>query len=354
VDLDTGARLYALRPTLRLNPASVEKLYTSSTALLRMGPDARLDTPVLASALPDAAGRLRGDLILKGGGDPTLGPWAMDQLARSIARNGLTRVTGRVIGDETAFDARRGPPSSGYATSLYVGPLSALSYNEGRTGLRSPAFQLSPAQFAADALTRALRRHRVRVRRAARQGVAPATAAPLTTWESPPLSTVVRLMNLPSDNFYAETLIKQLGARYGGTGSTAAGAAVVRATAATFGAHPAIVDGSGLSRADRTSPRDVVRLLAGMRADPVAGPVLEASLPVAGLSGTLTTRMRATAARGRCQAKTGTLSDVSALAGYCDTTAGRHVAFAFLMNGVNPAGARRLQDRMTAVLAALR
>jgi D-alanyl-D-alanine carboxypeptidase/D-alanyl-D-alanine-endopeptidase (penicillin-binding protein 4) len=63
--------------------------------------------------------------------------------------------------------------------------------------------------------------------------------------------------------------------------------------------------------------------------------------------------MRATAARGRCHAKTGTLSDVSALAGYCDTTAGRHVAFAFLMNGVDPAGARRLQDRMTAVLATL-
>jgi serine-type D-Ala-D-Ala carboxypeptidase/endopeptidase (penicillin-binding protein 4) len=354
VDLDTGARLFAARATLRLAPASVEKLYTSSTALLRMGPNGRIETGVLTRGLPDATGRLRGDLILKGGGDPTLGPWAMDQLARTIAQAGLTRVTGRVIGDETAFDARRGPPSSGYTTSIYVGPLSALSFNEGRTGLRSPAFQLSPPQFAADALTRALEHRGVAVRGAARRGVAPAGAVPLLSWESPPLATVLRLMNLPSDNFYAETLVKQLGARYGGAGTTAAGAAVVRATVARFGARPQVVDGSGLSRADRTAPRDVVRLLAGMHADPVAGPALADSLPVAGRSGTLVTRMRGTAATGRCRAKTGTLSDVSALAGYCDTTAGRHVAFAFLMNGVNPTAARRLQDRMTAALATLR
>ena len=61
--------------------------------------------------------------------------------------------------------------------------------------------------------------------------------------------------------------------------------------------------------------------------------------------------MRSSAARDRCQAKTGTLNSVSALAGYCQTTAGSRVAFAFLMNGVNVCGARRLQDRMAAALA---
>jgi serine-type D-Ala-D-Ala carboxypeptidase/endopeptidase (penicillin-binding protein 4) len=351
VDLDTGRRLLAVRPRVGRAPASTEKLYTSASALLRMGPDAHLVTAVRASVAPDASGRVAGDLVLEGGGDPTLGPWAMDQIASELARDGLTRVRGRVIGDESAFDARRGPPSSGYGTSIYVGPLSALAYNEGRTGLRSPAFQLSPAQFAADALTRALRRQGVRVRRPARQGLAPAGAVPLAEWPSPALSVVVRLMNQPSDNFYAETLIKQLGARFGGAGT---GAAVVRATVARFGAGPTVVDGSGLSRANRTSPRDLVRLLAGMRADALSGPAFAASLPVAGRSGTLATRMRGTPAAGRCRAKTGTLSDVSALAGYCDTTAGRHVAFAFLMNGVNPISARRLQDRMTAALATYR
>ena len=84
-----------------------------------------------------------------------------------------------------------------------------------------------------------------------------------------------------------------------------------------------------------------------MRADPA----FTASLAVAGRSGTLSTRMRGTTAQGRCRAKTGTLRDVSALAGYCDTTAGGHVAFAFLMNGTAPWWARIRQDRMTAVLA---
>ena len=142
-----------------------------------------------------------------------------------------------------------------------------------------------------------------------------------------------------------------LGARFGAAGSTAACATVVRGEAARFGARPQVVDGSGLSRADRTTPRDVVRLLAGVRDDAVAGPAFVASLPVAGRSGTLSTRMRGTAARRRCRAKTGTLSDVSALAGYCESTAGRRIAFAFLMNGVSPYAARQLQDRMTVALA---
>ena len=80
-------------------------------------------------------------------------------------------------------------------------------------------------------------------------------------------------------------------------------------------------------------------------------PAFGASLPVAGRSGTLYDRMRRTAARDRCQAKTGTLHDVSALAGYCETTAGARVAFAILMNYVNPYAARRLQDRMVSALA---
>jgi D-alanyl-D-alanine carboxypeptidase/D-alanyl-D-alanine-endopeptidase (penicillin-binding protein 4) len=94
-----------------------------------------------------------------------------------------------------------------------------------------------------------------------------------------------------------------------------------------------------------------VALLRHMSGDP-AGPALEASLPVAGRSGTLATRMRGTAAAGHCQAKTGTLSDVSALAGYCDARSGSTLAFAFLMERVNVTRARALQDRMAALLAA--
>jgi D-alanyl-D-alanine carboxypeptidase/D-alanyl-D-alanine-endopeptidase (penicillin-binding protein 4) len=108
-----------------------------------------------------------------------------------------------------------------------------------------------------------------------------------------------------------------------------------------------VVDGSGLSRVDRTSPQEVVTLLEAMGGDAA----FRGSLAVVGRSGTVAARMRGTVAQDRCSAKTGTLIGVSALAGYCTTTGGTDVAFAFLMNGVNPAAAHGLQDRMTVALA---
>jgi D-alanyl-D-alanine carboxypeptidase/D-alanyl-D-alanine-endopeptidase (penicillin-binding protein 4) len=148
----------------------------------------------------------------------------------------------------------------------------------------------------------------------------------------------------------AETLIKVLGVRLRSDGSTAAGAAAVGDAMANLGVATRVVDGSGLSRMDRTSPAAVVTLLRHMAGEP-AGPALDASLAVAGRTGTLQHRMRGTAAQDRCHAKTGTLRDVSALAGYCMTTGGAHVAFAFLMNRTSYISARRVQDRMTATLA---
>jgi D-alanyl-D-alanine carboxypeptidase/D-alanyl-D-alanine-endopeptidase (penicillin-binding protein 4) len=231
-----------------------------------------------------------------------------------------------------------------------VGPLSALAYNEGRTGRRSPYFQASPATFVAQAFERALRHVHVKVTGSARAGLASTGMTPLSYWDSPSLADITRDMNQPSDNYMAETLAKDLGANFGTAGSTAAGAAVVRDTVKRFSITPTVVDGSGLSRFDRTSPRQIVGLLTGMEDSDLVDPFI-ASLPVAGRSGTLATRMRGTAAQDRCHAKTGTLHDVSTLAGYCDSAGGDRIAFAFLMNRVNPAGAHVLQDKMTVALA---
>ena len=159
---------------------------------------------------------------------------------------------------------------------------------------------------------------------------------------------------MPSDNYMAEILLKGLGARHGGTGSTNAGAAVVRSTLARDGITAQVVDGSGLSHRNRTAPRDVVRLLTRMNGDATTGPAFRSSLAVAGVSGTLAGRMRGTVAAGRCRGKTGTLGGVSALAGYCRTVAGHEIAFAFLMNNVSVGGARTLQDRMAIALAGYR
>ena len=158
------------------------------------------------------------------------------------------------------------------------------------------------------------------------------------------------MTNVPSDNFDAEMLLKDLGAHFGAGGTTTAGAAVVRAQLATFGVHPRIVDGSGLSRADRTTPRQVVRLLERMQGSEFA-PEFGGSLPVVGRTGTMRRRMRGTVAQDRCQTKTGTLRAVSALAGYCQTTGGRTVAFAMLMSTVFITRAHGVQDRMTEAIA---
>ena len=351
VDLVTGEPLFAEDADVPRIPASVEKLYTSASALLRYGPEGTLRTGVLAGAAPDAAGVVAGDLYLRGGGDPSFGGKAAALLGDALVDEiGITEVTGRVVGDESAFDGLRGPPSEGFRTSLEVGPLSALTFNRGFSGRRRPLFQSSPPRTAAAAFTRLLRRRGVRVRRAGRAGVTPATAVELTTLNSPGVRRLITAMNVPSDNFIAETLIKALGAAFGSAGSTAAGAAVIRSTVSQLGVRTRVVDGSGLSRSNRTSPRAVVSLLTAMDESELAEPFLS-SLPVAGRSGTLHDRMRSSAARDSCRAKTGTLSDVSALAGYCDTRGGGRVAFAFLMNHVWPSGARRLQDRMAAALA---
>jgi serine-type D-Ala-D-Ala carboxypeptidase/endopeptidase (penicillin-binding protein 4) len=171
--------------------------------------------------------------------------------------------------------------------------------------------------------------------------------------DSPTMATLARLTNRPSDNYFAETLIKDLGARFGGTGSTAAGARVVKAALARFGVRPSVVDGSGLSYADRTTPRQVVTFLAGLWRG-AAGSAFDGSLAGACRSGTLGGRMCGTAASGNCRGKTGTLTAVSALSGYCRAANGHTIAFSILMNGVDVGRARFRQDNMAAAIARYR
>jgi D-alanyl-D-alanine carboxypeptidase/D-alanyl-D-alanine-endopeptidase (penicillin-binding protein 4) len=348
VDLDSGRALYSKRATIPRIPASVEKLYTSATALQRFGPTGVLATSALAAVAPDELGGIDGNLYLRGAGDPTFDATDARRLAGRLVDAGITLISGRVIGDETFFDGLRGPPSSSFATSFYVGPLSALTFNRGFTAKNR--FQSSPPKYAAQALTKALRQRGVSVGRAARTGATPEAALPLASVDSPTIAQIITSMNVPSDNFTAETLIKTLGATYRGDGSTASGAGVVRSTVAQMGVRTHAVDGSGLSRSNRTSPKAVVSLLTAMDESELAVP-FEGSLPVAGRTGTLRDRMRHSAARDDCQAKTGTLSNVSALAGYCRTRDGGRVAFAFLMNYVYPWAAQRLQDNMASALA---
>lgn len=362
LDTTTGRTLASVRAdTLRI-PASVEKLYTTSTALLRFGPTGTLTTSVLGDGELDDAGVWHGDLYLRGGGDPTFGSASFTRrayglgttvstLAASVLDAGVERVTGRIYGDESWLDTLRGGPASGFALDYDIGgPLGGLLFNRGLAREDGSALQTKPAKFAAQQLTTELRRLGVRVPRSAGERTAPAEASEIAAVNSPTIATLIRLTLVPSDNLFAEMLLKGIGAQFGTAGSTTAGIAVARRTLGRYGVQPRIADGSGLSRANGTSPRQVVTLLNALRANTT----LRAALAVAGRSGTLALRMRGTSAQDRCQAKTGTLSNVSALAGYCRTPNGHTLAFAFIENNVNTYTAKAAEDRLTTALARYR
>ena len=324
-----------------------------------------LGTEVLGAGELEEDGVWRGDLYLRGGGDPTFGSRrfatrsygggaTVEELAALLDDAGIERVTGRIRGDESRHDSLRGGPDSGYGVSVWVGPLSALSYNRGLADEGGRAFQLNPPSFAAARLDAALERRGVRVRLKPASGAAPGDAEVLASVDSPPMQSLVRMTNKPSDNFFAELLAKDLAMQARGRGTTASRRpAWPRASRAGSGAPARLVDGSGLARGNRASPYRVVRLLGAM-AGRDEFDAFYASLPVAGVDGTLYDRMRSGPARRRCRAKTGTLSNVSALSGYCTSRSGDLYAFSFLMNGVYPTGARRLQDNMAQAIAAAR
>lgn len=341
--------------------ASNAKLFTTSTALARFGTEGTLGTEARGRGSLDLDGVWHGDLYLLGGGDPSFGSRSfarraygagatVEDLAALIERAGITRVTGRIYGDESRFDPLRGGPDSGYGVSSYVGPLSALAYNRGLASERGWGFQRNPPVFAAARLDAALERLGIQVTRKPRVGVTPAEGRVLASVDSPPMARLVRTTNKPSDNFFAEMLLKALAWQARGRGTTAGGARLAAGFARRLGARARLVDGSGLSRSNRASPHAVVRLLVALRRRSEF-PAFFDSLAVAGRDGTLAKRMRRGAARSRCRGKTGTLRGVSALSGYCLARSGDTYAFSILMNGVNVVAARRLQDRMARALA---
>ena len=364
VEAETGRVRCAKAPGRARSLASNMKLFTTSTALSRLGPRARIPTKVFSEGRVDARGVLHGNLYLQGGGDPTLGtPRFYDSYLAGLGTNlfaltpqvkaaGITSVSGRLYADDTIFDRRRGVADSGYATSSYIGPLSGLAFNSGFSGATSSSgFSSDPAKLAASKLARSLQHSGVAVRSQVALGATPPNAKRVAIVRSPTLNRIIDTTDVWSDNFFAEMLVKLLGARLGGAGTTAAGAAVVESFARSQGSGVHAVDGSGLTRSNRASPRQVVNLLLAMREDP-AGEDFIKDLAIAGKEGTVAERMHGTAAYGRCRTKTGTLTGVSNLSGYCFDRSGRVMAFSVLMNGVGDLALAHLdQDRIAGAVA---
>jgi D-alanyl-D-alanine carboxypeptidase/D-alanyl-D-alanine-endopeptidase (penicillin-binding protein 4) len=368
VDVADGRIVFEDRADAPRLTASLTKLFTTATALGELGQDTRLRTKVLG------AGHLRkgtwhGDLVLRGAGDHTFGSrrfgelaygggGTVEELAAGVRRAGIRRVTGSILADASVFAGDRGEPfqlalcdeplfgpgcpygpPGHFERPIPSGLRTGVTFDRGVQSATNIEPQEDPVRFAAERLRDALAAAGVTVAGGAAAGLTPPGARPLASTASPTMATLAKLVNRPSDNFAADTLLQVIGARAGGEGTRERGAAVVEESMQRrFGIAPEVVSGSGETIEDRASPREVVRLLTGVRREPIAR-AFEHSLSIAGRSGTLR-RLHDVPAQDRCLLKDGTRVDpVQAnttlnLAGICRSAGGRTFAFAVMMNGM--------------------
>lgn len=331
------------------SPASLQKLLTATAALLEFGPDRTYETALVAPAAVD--GVIVGNLFVRGSGDPLLAtaPYVArernqpqifsdyERLADAVVEAGVRQVTGSVVGDDLRYDDVRYNPlwPSRFVAQGQSGPISALSVNDGfayfpdTTGVFGAA--PSPAQYAAQVLTDALRARGVQVDGDPLAGGTPADLPVLATHASPPMDQIVTQMLQESDNNTAELVLKELGVARAGAGTFAAGQTAVTTILgeAGFAVEDAVVaDGSGLAVEDQVTCDLVVDVLEHA---PTAEDV-EAGLAVAGESGTLARRWVDTPLAGHIRGKTGTLNQVTGLAGHADAADGSDLRFSLIVN----------------------
>ncbi|MCR4338312.1 MAG: D-alanyl-D-alanine carboxypeptidase/D-alanyl-D-alanine-endopeptidase [Gemmatimonadaceae bacterium] len=231
----------------------------------------------------------------------------------------------------------------------------------GGIGARSPVRRFglvvnNPPAFTTGAFHAALHAAGVTVEGGAKLGRTPGSATKVTSLLSPPLEQIVAIMNRESINLFAELLLRNAvrGPGRDGQGSAPAAESLLRGffqeKMGTNASTLAVADGSGLSTLDRVTGFQMAELLGYAHTAPW-GPAFHASLPVAGKSELLRTRMRQTPADGNLHAKTGTTNNVLALAGYVTSENGEVVAFSFIYNGADRWNARASIDAMGETIA---
>jgi D-alanyl-D-alanine carboxypeptidase/D-alanyl-D-alanine-endopeptidase (penicillin-binding protein 4) len=357
VDVTTGAVLLDLDAADPATPASTAKLLTAVAALTTLDPADTLETTVVAGASP-------GEVVLVGGGDPTLSrtapsqtypgaPTVADLAAQVVAAMPAGTPVSRIVVDSSLFS---GPlTATGWgpadAPSSYAAPVTATAVDGARVSPGSQARSGQPGLDAGAALADALGAPGATVV----LGEAPAGAQTLATVHSAPVARLVEQALSMSDNMLAEALARQVALARDLPATFEGAAQAVTETLAEDGidvAGVALADGSGLSREDRVPARVLTALVSGAADGSLDGAsALLSGLPVAGYDGTLFDRGDAGTAPGAVRAKTGTLLGVHALAGTVVTADGRLLAFAVVADGSG--GDDAAESALDAVAAAL-
>jgi D-alanyl-D-alanine carboxypeptidase/D-alanyl-D-alanine-endopeptidase (penicillin-binding protein 4) len=358
VDVATGTVLLDMDADDPAVPASTAKLLTAAAALVTLDPAGTLETTVVAGASP-------GEVVLVGGGDPTLsrtapsqsypGAPTVDDLATQVvaALPAGTPVT-RIVVDGSLFS---GPLTAsgwgaGDAPSTYAAPVTATAVDGARVAPGSLARSGQPGIDAGSALADALGAPGAAVV----LGQAPPGAETLASVRSAPVARLVEQALSMSDNMLAEALARQVALARDLPASFDGAAEAVTAALADAGVDVtgvALSDGSGLSQQNRVPAGVLTGLVAGAADGSLDGAsALLSGLPVAGYDGTLFDRGDAGTAPGTVRAKTGTLLGVHALAGTVVTTEGRLLAFAVVADGSgSEVAAEAALDDVAAALA---
>lgn len=378
VDPATGDTLYSRNAGKLFMPASNQKVLTAAVALAQLGPDYRYRT-VIAKRGSQRDSTLNGDLIVIGRGDPTVSDRfhgsanaAMDAIADSVRARGITRVTGALRQGGNAF------PDSIYGygwewddlTGSSGAPIDELLFNEGmvqRPGKidgRDTTISVAtrtPGYAYLSALYLALSRRGVAVEGLVDLAVDSLTAPfdTLYAFESPPLRDILPRFLKPSQNQIGEILLKTVALEKTGIGVADSGQAVMTRQLTEWGVDSTglvYYDGSGLSRHNLVSAETLVKTLVAMMRDSTTFAVFYDALPIAGVDGTIRTRMAGTPAANNLRAKTGTLEFVRSLSGYVSTADDRLLVFSLLANHftVPVREVTRLQDAIGVLLATYR
>ena len=320
----------------RMRPASTMKLVSAITALDVLGGNYRFRTSLFRTG-DISDGVLRGNLYCMGSMDPTFSVEDLDAFAEAVRREGITRIEGGVVADKGMYGGDKW--GEGWCWDDDNPTLSALLVD------RKDNF--------AERLVQLLRQKGVTVIGGVDAGRTPqgvtVVAEHLTS-----IDTVLKRMMKNSDNLYAEAVFYQVAAGEGKPATAKKGATAVKRLISRLGLPTGmyvVADGSGLSLYNYVTPELMIRLLRHAYDSRDIYDHLYPSLPIAAVDGTLKNRMQGTRAAGNVHAKTGTVTSVSALAGYCTAANGHKICFSIVNQGILKASdGREFQNRICELL----
>lgn len=363
-----GPALIAANSEVASSPASTMKLVTSYVALGSLGPTYRWPTELYVTGNV-AGGVLRGDVIIKGYGDPDFRESDLVIMLQNLRARGVQHIAGNVYVDRSYFQLPYEPPGAfdGQANAAYNAQPDALLYNERGScyefrNLKGQIQRICPlprnAKAVADLNTNLFGGFwkvwvgmlRGNLQGSFHEGRVPPQAQLVYRHYSQPLSEILKTVNKDSNNVMARQIMLSVGAQmFGAPGTPRKGAEATGRWLESRGLYfpeLRIENGAGLSRIERISARNLGEMLVDAFNSPFRDALME-SLPALGMEGTVRNRLKRSAARGSGRFKTGTLRNVRALAGYLQSVDGQIYAISILHNAPSiGAGAKTAHDKL--------